>query len=139
MSYLFQYWLSIIGGNNSTNFKGLWGDGTRSCIEGPTTTHVPCSVLSIFSSFFFLIYLFIRDIHRERQRPRQREKQGLDPRIPGSRPRLKAEAQSLSHPGIPCAKHFQCTVSLNLQNSLRRSVLLLSSLSDEGMKAQMID
>ena len=26
---------------------------------------------------------------------------GLDPRIPGSRPGLKADAQPLSHPGIP--------------------------------------
>ena len=25
----------------------------------------------------------------------------LDPRIPGSRPELKADAQPLSHPGIP--------------------------------------
>ena len=26
---------------------------------------------------------------------------GLDPRIPGPRPELKADAQPLSHPGIP--------------------------------------
>ena len=46
---------------------------------------------------------------RDRQRHRQREKQapcrepdvGLDPRTPGSRPGLKADAQLLSHPGIP--------------------------------------
>ena len=44
----------------------------------------------------------------ERQRHRQREKQapcrkpdvGLDPRTPGSRPELKADAQPLSHPGM---------------------------------------
>ena len=43
----------------------------------------------------------------EQQRHRLREKQplcaepdvGLDPRIPGSRPAPKADAQSLSHPG----------------------------------------
>ena len=48
-------------------------------------------------------------IYRERQRHRQREKQapcweadaGLDPRTPGSRPRPKAGAKPLSHPGIP--------------------------------------
>ena len=45
----------------------------------------------------------------ERQRHRQREKQapraepnlGLDPRTLGSQPELKADAQPLSHPGIP--------------------------------------
>ena len=45
----------------------------------------------------------------ERQRHRQREKQApsrepdvkLDPRTPGSRPEPKADAQPLSHPGIP--------------------------------------
>ena len=53
------------------------------------------------------MYLFMRD--RERQRHRRREKQapcrelnvGLDPRTPGSRPELKADAQPLSHPGAP--------------------------------------
>ena len=51
----------------------------------------------------------MRDTERERQRHRQREKQtpsgepdvGLDPRTPGSCPELKADAQPLSHPGIP--------------------------------------
>ena len=50
-----------------------------------------------------------RERERERQRHRQREKQapcgepdvGLDPRTPGSHPELKADAQLLSHPGIP--------------------------------------
>ena len=45
----------------------------------------------------------------ERQRHRWREKQapcrepnvGLDSRTPGSRPEPKADAQLLSHPGIP--------------------------------------
>ena len=59
--------------------------------------------------FFFKIFnLFIHERCRERQRHRQREKQapcrepdaGLDPG-PGSHPELKADAQSLSHPGIP--------------------------------------
>ena len=51
----------------------------------------------------------MRDTERERQRHRQREEQaprrepdvGLDPRIPGSRPGRKAEAEPLSHPGVP--------------------------------------
>ena len=45
-----------------------------------------------------------------RQRHRQREKQapwrepgaGLDPGTPGSHPEPKADAQPLSHPGVPC-------------------------------------
>ena len=62
-----------------------------------------------FILFFKRFYLFIHGRHRERQRCRQREKQvpcretnaGLDPRTPGSRPKLKADAQPLSHSGIP--------------------------------------
>ena len=49
------------------------------------------------------------DTDRERQRHRQREKQapcrepdvGLDPGTLGSRPEPKADAQPLSHPGVP--------------------------------------
>ena len=45
----------------------------------------------------------------EIQRHRQREKQapyrepdaGLDPSTPGSQPKPKADAQPLSHPGVP--------------------------------------
>ena len=55
------------------------------------------------------LFIFIHERHRERQRHRQREKQApcrehnvrLDPRTPGSHPGLKADAQPLSHPGIP--------------------------------------
>ena len=51
----------------------------------------------------------MRDTERERQRRRHREKQapckkpdvGLKPRTPGSRPQPKADAQPLSHAGIP--------------------------------------
>ena len=51
---------------------------------------------------------------RERQRHRQREKQapcreldvGLDPRIPGSHPEPKADAQPLNHPGVPGGADF---------------------------------
>ena len=53
-----------------------------------------------------------RERERERQRHRRREKQapcrepdvGLDPGTPGSRPRPKAGAKLLSHPGIPLNK-----------------------------------
>ena len=51
----------------------------------------------------------MKDTHTQRQRPRQREKQpscrepvvGLNPETPGSRPGPKADAQPLSHPGVP--------------------------------------
>ena len=53
----------------------------------------------------------MRDTEGEgvRQRRRQREKQapcrepnaGLDPGTPGSHPEPKADAQPLSHPGVP--------------------------------------
>ena len=51
----------------------------------------------------------MRDTERKKQRQRQREKQapckapnvGLDPGTAGSRPQLKADAQLLSHPGVP--------------------------------------
>ena len=66
-----------------------------------------------FAFFFLRFYLFIHERHRERkrerQRHRQREKQapcrepdvGLDPRTPRSCPEPKADAQPLSHPGVP--------------------------------------
>ena len=68
-------------------------------------------VVVVFKDF---IYLFTRDTERERQRHRQREKQapcrepdvGLNPRSPGSCPGLKADAQPLSHPGIPSLLHL---------------------------------
>ena len=51
----------------------------------------------------------MRDTERERQRHKQKEKQAfcrepdvvLDPRILGSEPEPKADAQLLSHPGVP--------------------------------------
>ena len=61
--------------------------------------------------FFLRFYLFIHESHRERERPRhrQREKQaprgesdvGLDPGTLESGPEPKADAQPLSHPGVP--------------------------------------
>ena len=45
---------------------------------------------------------------RESQRHRQREPDiGLDPRLLGSRPKPKADAQPLSHPGAPQIIHSQ--------------------------------
>ena len=60
-------------------------------------------------SFFLRFNLFIHKRHKERQGHRQRGKQasyrkpnvGLDPRIAGSLPELKADAQPLGPSGIP--------------------------------------
>ena len=54
----------------------------------------------------YLGILFIHERHRERerQRLRQREKRadvGLDPGTLGSHPEWRADAQQLSHPGVP--------------------------------------
>ena len=68
--------------------------------------------MKMFILFILLrFYLLIHERHREgeRQKRRQREKQtprrepdvGLDSGTPGSRPEPKADAQLLSHPGIP--------------------------------------
>ena len=55
----------------------------------------------------------MRETQKNRQRHRPKEKQvpcgdppdvGLDSRTPGSLPKLKADAQPLSHPGT----HLQC-------------------------------
>ena len=65
----------------------------------------------MFLIFNFLKILFIHATERQR---RQREKQapyeepdvGFDPRTPGSRPDPKADAQPLSHPGVPLGFFF---------------------------------
>ena len=61
----------------------------------------------------------MRDTERETQRHRQRKKQapcrepdvGLNPGTPGSRPEPKADAQPLSHPGVPLLQ-ILCDISL---------------------------
>ena len=76
---------------------------------GLLTWHFVVFYRALEIRFFFFKILFVHERHRERQRDRQREKQapcgepdgGLDPRTPGSRPELKAEAQLLSHLGTP--------------------------------------
>ena len=64
--------------------------------------------------FFFKI-IFIHERHRERGRDTGREEKqapckepdaGLDLGNPGSHPESKANAQLLSHPGVPGQSHF---------------------------------
>ena len=64
---------------------------------------------------YFRFYLFINERHTERQRHRQREKHapygepnaGLDPRAMESQLEPKADAQPLSHPGVPTYIHLK--------------------------------
>ena len=66
--------------------------------------------LMFFFFFFLRFYFFIHERHRKRERQRHRQKEkraprrepdvGLNPGTPGS-PELKADAQPLSHPGVP--------------------------------------
>ena len=66
---------------------------------------------------FKRFYLFIHERQRERKRHRQRKKQapcrepdvGLDPRTLGSRPDPEADAQPLSHPGVPVLVSYPFT------------------------------
>ena len=58
--------------------------------------------------FFKILCIYSWEIQREADTQAEEEAgsmrksvAGLDPRIPGSRPELKADAQPLSHPGVP--------------------------------------
>ena len=74
----------------------------------------------IFSLFFFKIFLFIHERHTERERkggaethaegkqaPCREPDVGHDPGTPESRSEPKANAQPLSHPGIPMNDTFK--------------------------------
>ena len=78
----------------------------------PTLLTIYLKSFLFFILFFkkiLFIYLFMRDTERERQRHRQREKQapcrepdvGLHTGTPGLCPEPKADAQLLSHLGVP--------------------------------------
>ena len=72
------------------------------------------------SSFFnkFFIYLFMRDTGRGRkQAPYGEPDVGLDPRTLGSHPEPKADAQPLSHSGVPDSSvlyNTQCSLYLHI-------------------------
>ena len=116
-------------------FAFLRGSKQKREINGVEEEGLPWLV-SFFFVFLKIIYLFIHERHtqREGQRPRQREKQaphrepdvGLDPRTPGSRPELKADAQPLSHPvPIACLFHVFGKGTNSSKTSVRSTVCLL--------------
>ena len=61
--------------------------------------------LEMISFFLKILFIYSWGTHRERQRQKQapwgEPSAGLNPRTPGSLPEPKADAQPLSHPGIP--------------------------------------
>ena len=68
----------------------------------------------------------MRDTQIKRQRHRQREKKqapcrkpdvGLNPGIPGSHPKPKADAQPLSHPGVPHSQSFDLSFCIKIYSS----------------------
>ena len=90
---------------------GIYLGGQREELFVKGSAYLVCSgvekMTSLSLSLLNILCIYSRETYRERQRLRQREKQapcrkpdaGPDPRIPGSRPEPKADAQPLSHPG----------------------------------------
>ena len=81
------------------------------------------TVIKTMWSFFKRFYLFIYERHRERQRHRQREKQapyepdvGLDSGTPESHSEPKADAQPLSHIGIPALEVLTFWIQKDILN-----------------------
>ena len=58
--------------------------------------------MAISKKSFLRFYLLTDERYRERGKDIEGEV-GLDPRTPGSRQEVKADAQPLSHPGTPTA------------------------------------
>ena len=53
-----------------------------------------------------------RHRQREKQAPCREPDEGLHPRTPGSYPVLKADAQLVSHPGVPCLVHLNSAIHI---------------------------
>ena len=74
------------------------------CISNAEQSSKRYNVTSLKKDFIYSL-----ETQRERERQRQREKQapcrkpdvGFDPGTAGSRPEPQADAQLLSHPGVP--------------------------------------
>ena len=69
-----------------------------------TTIKMMLIIANTSWAFFFkilFIYSWERHRQREKQAPCREPNVGLDPRSPGSSPGPKADAQPLSHPGVP--------------------------------------
>ena len=87
-------------------FERAWGAGLN---------EMESTYPGMFSRLLMASLAFTYETERERQKHGHRKKQapcrkpdvGLDPRTPGSCPEPKADAQPLSHPGIPSWGYFQ--------------------------------
>ena len=88
----------------------------------------------MLTSFVFNFFLLIYDSHTEREREAETQAEGeagsmhrepdvgLDPGSPGSRPRPKAGAKPLRHPGIPSSSKFS---HLYATNTVKFSVFFI--------------
>ena len=58
----------------------------------------------------------MRDTERQREKqiPRREPNMGLDPRTLGSQPEPKADAQTLSHPGVLMEYNLMNTTNISL-------------------------
>ena len=76
-------------------------------------------------TIFKISFLVIHERHRDTGRGRGRSRlfgepdAGLDPRIRGSCPEPKADAQPLSHPGVPDFYSFKSRVDLHLNHNAK--------------------
>ena len=88
--------------------------GDPACLQASYGSPVGAKPKSDFPILLFLLffkdfmYLFMRDTEREADTQAEGEagslqgaRWGLDPGTPGSHPEPKADAQPLSHPGVP--------------------------------------
>ena len=62
------------------------------------------------------------ETQREKQTPCSSPSAGLDPGVPESHPQLKAEAQLLSHPGIPKLQTYTQTYIHGLAKYLQQCI-----------------
>ena len=89
---------------------------------------------------FLGFYLFIHERHTERERQRQKQapckepNAGLDLRILGSRLEPKADAQPLSHPGVPV--FLSLSISLSFLRSIVIEVIYIKKLMKMFKHAQ---
>ena len=67
---------------------------------------------------YFLIHEKQRHRQREKQAPYGEPNVGLDPRTPGSGPEPKADAQPLSHSGVPIMEILEKRAGSHLASEL---------------------
>ena len=77
-----------------------------------------------------------RETQRKKQAPHREPDVGLDPRTPGSRPEPTADAQPLSHPGVPLTCSFCLSDSSGLWSCLPTGLPPLAALRQWLIRAR---